>query len=89
MKVSVLLSGGTGVGLNFLPPIPCITGSPLFFLPSSPGGVFLGHLGGDVPPGSQNPNPISDQKISLSTPIFRPGLQKPDPFSDLKLLRFV
>ena len=82
MKVSVLLSGGTGVGLNFLPPIPCITGSTLFFLPSSPGGVFLGNLGGD-------PNAISDQKISLSTPIFRPGLQEPDPFSDLKLLRFV
>ena len=62
---------------------------PSFFLVFLPGGVFLGNLGGDVPPGSQNSNPISDQKISLSTLIFRPGLQKPDPFSDLKLLRFV
>ena len=88
MKVSALLAGETGGDLNFLAPIPCITGSPPFFLSSSPV-VFLGNLGGDVPPGSQNSNPISDQKISLSTLIFRPGLQKPDPFSDLKLLRFV
>ena len=63
MKVSALLAGGTGGDLNFLAPIPCITGSPPFFLPSSPGGVFLGNLGGDVPPGSQNSNPISDQKF--------------------------
>ena len=36
-------------------------------------GVFLG-IGGGVPPGSPNPDPISDQKVSFSTPVFRPGL---------------
>ena len=39
-----------------------------------PGGVLLGILGGDVPPGSPNPDPISDQKMSFFTPVFRPGL---------------
>ena len=29
----------------------------------TPGGVPLGILGGDVPPGSSNPDPISDQKM--------------------------
>ena len=29
--------------------------------------VLLGILGGGVPPGSPNPNPISDQKMSFST----------------------
>ena len=38
-------------------------------------GVLLGVLGGGVlPPGSQNSDPISDQKMPLSTPVFRPGL---------------
>ena len=45
-------------------------------------GVLLGILGGGVPPGSPNPrnvilscpDPISDQKISFFTPVFRPGL---------------
>ena len=32
-------------------------------------GVLLGILGGAVPPGSQ----ILDQKMSFSTPVFRPG----------------
>ena len=36
--------------------------------------VLLGILGGGVPPGSLNPDPISDQKISFFTPVkFRPG----------------
>ena len=38
------------------------------------GGVHLGILGRGVPPGSPNPDPISDQNISFSTPVFRPGL---------------
>ena len=33
-----------------------------------PRGILLGILGGGVPPGSPNPDPISDQKISFSTP---------------------
>ena len=33
-------------------------------------GVLLGILGGGVP----NPDPISDQKMSFSTPVFRPDL---------------
>ena len=36
-----------------------------------PGGVPLGFLGGAVPPGSSNPDPISDQKLFFSTPVFR------------------
>ena len=41
------------------------------------GGVYSGILGGTnnnsryVPLGSSNPNPISDQKVSFSTPVFR------------------
>ena len=38
------------------------------------GKVLLGILGAGVPPGSPNPDPISDQKMSFSTPIFRPDL---------------
>ena len=38
------------------------------------GRVLLGILGGGVPPGSQNPDPISEQKMSFSRPVFRPGL---------------
>ena len=38
------------------------------------GGVTLGILGGGVPPDSPNPDPISDQKMSISTAVFRPGL---------------
>ena len=37
-------------------------------------GVFLGILDGGVPPGSPNPEIISDQKMSFSTPVFRPVL---------------
>ena len=48
-------------------------------------GVLLGILGGGVPPGSSNPDPISDHKIVIfhtrfqtrplkSIPVFRPGL---------------
>ena len=38
------------------------------------GGVLLGVLGGGVPPRSTDPDPISDLKMALFTPIFRPGL---------------
>ena len=31
-------------------------------------------LGGDVPPGSPNPDSISDQNTSFFTPVFRLGL---------------
>ena len=64
--------------LNFLPPIPCITGPGPFFLAFLPSGVFMGNLGGDVPPGSQNPDLISDKNFHY-----------PHLFSDLKLLTFV
>ena len=37
-------------------------------------GVLLGILGGGVPPGSSNPNPISDLNMPFSTPVFRPDL---------------
>ena len=39
-------------------------------------GLLLGILGGGVLPGSPNPDPISDQRMSLFTPIFRPGLKE-------------
>ena len=38
------------------------------------GGVLLGIFDSGVPPGSPNPDPISDQNISFSTPVFRPGI---------------
>ena len=38
------------------------------------GVVLLGILGGGVPPGSPNPGPTLDQKMSFSTPVFRPDL---------------
>ena len=37
------------------------------------GGVFLGICGGAVPHGCPNPDPISDQKKSFSTPVVRPA----------------
>ena len=40
-------------------------------------GVLLGILGGGVP------DPISDQKMSFSIPVFRRDLKNPYPFSDL------
>ena len=41
---------------------------------SFPGWILLGILGGGVPPGSSNPDPISDQKLSFFTPVFRRDL---------------
>ena len=38
------------------------------------GGLLLGILSGGVPPVSPNHDPISDQKMSFSTPIFRPEI---------------
>ena len=48
----------------------------LFPTTDLPGGgrVLLGIFGRGVPPGSPNPDPISDQNMSFSTPVFRPGL---------------
>ena len=37
-------------------------------------GVLLGILGGGVLPGSPNPDPISDEKMSFFQPVFRPDL---------------
>ena len=38
------------------------------------GKVLLGILVGGVPPGSSNPDSISDQKMSFSKPLFRTDL---------------
>ena len=38
------------------------------------GGVLMGILVGGVPLGSPNLDPISNQKMSFFTPVFRPGL---------------
>ena len=37
-------------------------------------GVLLGILGGGLLPGSPNPDPISDEKMSFLPPVFRPDL---------------
>ena len=44
------------------------------FVKKKPSGVLQGILDGGVPPGSPNYDPISDHKMSLFTPVFRPGL---------------
>ena len=45
------------------------------FCSVSPRGVLLLLiLVGGVPPGSPNPDPISDRKMSFSRPVFRPSL---------------
>ena len=38
-----------------------------------PGGYSWIFLVGGVPPGSPNPDPISDQKVSFFAPVLRPG----------------
>ena len=38
------------------------------------GGVLIGILDRSVPPGSPNPDAISDQNIPFSTPVFRPDV---------------
>ena len=45
-----------------------------FWFVKSPRGVLLRILGRGVLPGSPNPDPISEQKLSFFTPVFRPGL---------------
>ena len=37
-------------------------------------GVLLEILGGTVPSGSPNLDPILDHKMLFSTPVFRPGI---------------
>ena len=44
----------------------------IYTLPDPRRRVLLRILGGGVPPGSPNPELISDQKISFSTSVFRP-----------------
>ena len=41
--------------------------------PRGGGGVLLKILGGGVPPGYPNRDPISDQKMLFFPPVFRPG----------------
>ena len=41
---------------------------------AAPGGVLLAILDGGVLPGSPNPDPIQDQKMYFSVPVFRPVL---------------
>jgi len=56
-----------------------------FFNSPRGGGVLLEIFGGGVPPASPNPDPISDQNMPFTTPVFRPGLKNPYTFSDLTL----
>ena len=50
--------------------------------PPGAGGVLIIFLGGVVPPGPENPYPISDQNIRFSIPYFRPDSQNVYPISD-------
>ena len=50
--------------------------------PGGGGGVLIIFLGGGVPPGPENPYPISDQNIRFSIPYFRPDYQNVYPISD-------
>ena len=42
-----------------------------------------------MPPGSSNPDPISDLNMPFSTPVFRPELENIHPFSERKLTQGV
>ena len=47
----------------------------VIFYPGGGGGGYSPEiLGGGVPPGSSNPDPISDLNMPFSTPVFRPDL---------------
>ena len=46
------------------------------------GGVLIIFLSGGVPPGPENPYPISDQNIRFSIPYFRPDSQNVYPILD-------
>ena len=70
-----VLEGVHGLGSTGVVPGPGVYVSyHHVFKCRTPGGVLLGTLGGGVPPGSPSPDPISDQKMSFFTPIFRPDL---------------
>ena len=49
-------------------------------------GTLLGILGWVVPPTSPNPDPVSEQKMSFSTPVFRSGLENAYRFLDLEVV---
>ena len=55
----------------------------LYYKVAPPGGYSSESAVGGVPPGSPNPDPISDQNMLFSIPNFRHGLLNPYPFSDL------
>ena len=71
MKVSALLSGGTGRGLNFLPPVPCITGSRPFFLAFLPQWGISGKSWWGCATQFSKSWSYFRRKLSLSTPVFR------------------
>ena len=54
--------------------VGCFLRLPIMLLDKLSRGVPLGILGWGAPPCSPNPDPISDQKMSFSTSIFRPEL---------------
>ena len=57
---------------TYYPCLPCL--SPVSGRGGGGWGVLLGIFGRVVPPGSPNPDPISDQNMPFSTPVFRPFL---------------
>ena len=59
-----------------------ICGKAFLSFPFCTRGVLLGILGGGVPLGSPNPDPISAPKCHFLTPVFRPGFLNPNTFSD-------
>ena len=73
-NLSIIIRGGQEGVLNFLPPIPCITGSRPFFLALLPWWAIPGKSWWGCTARFSKSWPYFRQKISLSTPDFRPKI---------------
>ena len=78
-----IYQASTGGLLHSIQQPDCSESESFFFVNTR--GVFLGILGGGVPPDSQNPDPISDQNLSFFTPVSRPVPQIHTQVTFLKL----
>ena len=69
-----VLEGIHGLGSTGVVPEPGVHLSYSCLQMLNSQGVLLGTLGGGVPRGSPDLDPISDQKMLFFTPVFRPDL---------------